>query len=131
MQLNPHQRQEALALIEQIPWGDMDGAIRTIEESLDRALAATAGEFPLWEAEGEERYVDEFTASGEDVDEMSLEWRLAYVGRLVRSLALLYGVSTGDFGEDPPLLLAEPCSPAGLLRALNDLVAPPVTDGDR
>jgi hypothetical protein len=59
-----------------------------------RALDATAAEFPLWEAEGEERYVDEFGVSGEDVAEMTTEWRLAYVGRLVRTLALCYGVST-------------------------------------
>jgi hypothetical protein len=65
----PTQRQEALALIEQIPWGDMDEAIRDVEETLDRALAATAGKFSLWEAEGEDRYADEFSLTGEDVAE--------------------------------------------------------------
>ena len=105
--------------------------IRTMEEALDRALDATAEEFPLWEAEGEDRYVDEFSLSAEDLAEMSLEWRLAYVARLVRSLALCYGVSTAEFGDEPPMLLADRNSPGGLLRALNDLVALPVTNGGR
>jgi hypothetical protein len=129
MQLDRRQRQEALVLIEGIPWGDMDEAIRILEEVLDRVLDATAAEFPLWEAEGEDRYIDECSVSAEDVAEMSAEWRLAYIGRLVRSLALWYGVSTGDFGDDPPLLVADANSPGGLLRALNDVVAMPVTDG--
>jgi hypothetical protein len=78
----------------------MDEAIRDVEETLDRALAATAGKFSLWEAEGEDRYADEFSLTGEDVAEMSLEWRLAYVGRLVRTLALRYGVSTRVFHKN-------------------------------
>ena len=114
MQLDRRHRLEAIDLIDAVPWGDMDGHIRCMEAALARALAATAEEFPLWEAEGEDHYVDEFSLGGEDVAEMSLEWRLAYVGRLVRSLALCYGVSTGDFGDDdPPLLLANPNSPGG------------------
>jgi hypothetical protein len=41
-QLDRSQRQEAIALIESIAWGDMDMNLRTIEEALERAVAATA-----------------------------------------------------------------------------------------
>jgi hypothetical protein len=48
---------------------------------------------------------------------MSPEWKLAYVGRLVLTLTLCYGVGTGDFGDQPPSLLeADAHSPGGLLR---------------
>jgi hypothetical protein len=45
---------------------------------------------------------DEFSVTPEEIETMSPEWKLAYVGRLVRNLALCYGVKTGDFGDQPP-----------------------------
>jgi hypothetical protein len=128
-QLDRAQQREVLARIEEIPWGDMEGHIYAVEEALEKAVAATAPEFPLWEAEGEERYRDEFSVSEDEIAVMSDEWRLAYVSRLVRSLASCYGVGTGDFGNEPPFLLADPHSPGGLLRALNDLIVLPVMAG--
>jgi hypothetical protein len=129
-QLSERQEREAIAAIESCPWGDMEGHIRSVEKALERALEATAEEFPLWEEEGEERYVDEFSVSEEDIAGMSAEWRLAYIARLLRSLALCYGVATAEFGDAPPLLLAEPNSPGGLLRALNDLIMLPVMEDE-
>jgi hypothetical protein len=67
----------------------------------------------------------------EEIETMSPEWKLAYVGRLVRNLALCYGVKTGDFGDQPPLLEANAHLPGGLLRALNDLVMLPTTSDFR
>jgi hypothetical protein len=67
----------------------------------------------------------------EEIETMSPEWKLAYVGRLVRTLALCYGVETGDFGDQPRLLEADAHSPGGLLRALNDLVMLPMTSDFR
>jgi hypothetical protein len=62
----------------------------------------------------------------EEIEAMSPEWKLAYVGRLALTLALCYGVGTGDFGDQPPSLLeADAHSPGGLLRALNDLIMLP------
>ncbi len=114
-QLDRNQERDAIALIEAIPWGDMDLHIRSVERALERAVAATAEEFPLWEAEGEERFIDEFSVAEEDIAAMSAEWRLAYVGRLVRTIALCYGLGTGDFaffGNEPPFLVADPHSPS-------------------
>lgn len=125
-QLDPEQQRAAVALIDAIPWGDMEAHIYAVEEALEKAVAATAPEFPLWEAEGEERYRDEFSVREEEIAAMSNEWRLAYVSRLLRSLAFCYGVGTGDFGNEPRFLLADPHSPGGLLRALNGLIMLPV-----
>ena len=113
-QLDRKQRREAVELLEGVTWGDMDLRIRSVEEALERALEATANEFPLWEQDGEDRYGDEFSVTPADLESMDPEWRLAYVGRLVRSLALCYGVETGDFGPGPPLLEAAANSPGGL-----------------
>ena len=124
--LDGTQRREAVELLEGVTWGDMDVHIRTLEGALERALEATASEFFMWEQDGEDRYGDEFSVTPADLEAMSPEWRLAYVGRLVRSLAMCYGVSTGDFGGGLPLLEADANSPGGLLRALNDLVHMPV-----
>jgi hypothetical protein len=131
MDMDRHQQLEALAILDDQPWGDMDTDIRSIEAALERALQATASEFPLWEDQGEDRYADEFSVTPEEIETMSPEWKLAYVGRLVRNLALCYGVKTGDFGDQPPLLEADAHSPGGLLRALNDLVMLPTTSGFR
>jgi hypothetical protein len=80
-QLDRNQEREAIALIEEIPWADMDLHIRSVERALERAVEATAAEFPLWEAAGEQRFVDEFSVSEEDLTQMSTEWRLAYIAR--------------------------------------------------
>jgi hypothetical protein len=52
---------------------------------------------------------------------MPLEERLSYVARLLRSLALDYGVSA-EFGNGRGGLVGQghTTSPAGLLRGLND-----------
>lgn len=47
------------------------------------------------------------------VEELDADWRLAYVGRLIRSLAICYGLSTED---------ADGRSPGALLRGLNNIV---------
>jgi hypothetical protein len=47
-QFNPAQRDEAIALLEHMTWGDMDGYIRSLENALRRALEATAVDFQRW-----------------------------------------------------------------------------------
>jgi hypothetical protein len=44
--MDRHQQLEALAILDDQPWGDMDMHIRSIEAALERALEATASEFP-------------------------------------------------------------------------------------
>jgi hypothetical protein len=124
-QFNPAQRDEAIALLEHMTWGDMDCYICTLENALQRALKATAVDFQRWEDEVELTMEfegwDEFTVPETRVEEMSLEEKLAYVARLLRSLALSYGVGAG-FGRRGEFLgEAQGISPAALLRGLNDI----------
>jgi hypothetical protein len=67
-------------------------------------------------------FYDEYLLTPSDVHDLSEEWRLAYVARLVKSLALMYG------GCDDPLAgEAAPETPAGILRGLNDISWTPMT----
>jgi hypothetical protein len=127
-QFDPSQQQAALVVIERMVWGDMDDAIRDLEICLRRALEATSADFRTWQdGDFEERFGDEFSLSDAQVEELSSEDRLAYVARLLRSLALHYGVSAefGD-GRDGLVGQAQPNSPAALLRGLD-----PTTAGHR
>jgi hypothetical protein len=75
----------------------MDGYIRGMEEALRLALEATSGDFYRWEEEIgpplEARGYDEFSLPEAFLQAMRTEEKLAYVARLLRSLALQYGVS--------------------------------------
>lgn len=126
-QFDGGQRTEALALLEQMAWGDMDGDIRDLETALRLALEATADDFQRWEdslgPDLEAKGCDEFSVPVDTIEELSSEERLAYVARLLRSLALSYGVSA-EFGGARSGLVGEASkpSPAALLRGLNDIV---------
>jgi hypothetical protein len=122
-ELTAEQRRQAIALIEELPWGDVEAQIRDLEEALWRALEATCGDLLRWEARAEELgFQDEFSLSLEDVAALTPEWRLAYVARLVRSLALAYGVPERELGGSPSTLIEDPDSVAGLVRGINDLI---------
>jgi hypothetical protein len=133
-QFGPGQQARAVALIEVMAWGDMDYAIRDVETALRLAMDATRAEFlrweedlgPLFEAEGWE----EFSVPATQVEELSDRDKLAYVARLLRTLACSYGVDPG-FGYLVPgesllerydrLEHAHASSPAALLNGLNDI----------
>ena len=85
-------RQDLIAYVESLPWGDLGPSIMDIEVGLLRAVEATAEAMPLWD-EMEDHLGDEFHISDVRVQCMTLEQRLAYVARLVLTVALLYGVS--------------------------------------
>ena len=129
-QFSPEQRRRIVALVEAVPWGDMDPNIRDLEEALERALDATAPDFPLWEEHAEEcGYIDEFSVTPEQLREMSPEWRFAYVARLVRTVAISYGVSAPEYSYKPPMLQESPATPASLLRGINDIAFLPTLPG--
>jgi hypothetical protein len=122
MQFGAQQQKEALALLESLTWGDMEMDIRALEDALRRSIEATRSDFLKWEAEAEGvGMTDEFAVPAEVVADLSPEWRLAYVARLLRSLAMAYGVST-DWEGRLPVTEEDKNSPAGLLRGLNDLL---------
>jgi hypothetical protein len=129
------QQEAALIVIEQRAWGDMDNAIRDTETALRLAMDATRAEFLRWEEElgpefEREGIGDEFLVPAERVEEMSDGDKLAYVARLLRTLAISYGVDPGFGylvpGESPlerydRLEGAARSSPGGLLRDLLDV----------
>jgi hypothetical protein len=131
-QFNPIQQAHALALLEQMTWGDMDDQIRGMEEALRLALEATSSDFYRWEEEIgpplEARGYDEFSLPDAVLQAMPTDEKLAYVARLLRSLALQYGVSA-EFGGGRTGLVGEAheVSPAALLRGLNDTLWMPTT----
>jgi hypothetical protein len=98
-QLSDGQRERAVTLIESMAWADLDGSIIDMETALRRAIEATRDDFQRWEQDAEAfGFADEFSLTSETVAELSPEWRLAYVARLLRTVALSYGVST-EFGR--------------------------------
>jgi len=127
-QFDAKQRASAWALIESMAWEDMDGSIRDLEAALRLALEATEDDLRRWEEDIgpalEEPDFDEFSLRAQTIAELSCEDRLAYVARLLQSLALHYGVS--GFGAQQ--LGEADSSPAALLRGLNDILWMPETD---
>jgi hypothetical protein len=130
-QFDDNQSASALALIEALPWGDVDGALRLMEEALRLAMEATRAEFRHWEDElgpslDAEHGWDEFSLPARHVDRMDPNAKLAYLARLLRSLAMAYGVSTDyDATASSHVGLVgpeDPNSPAALLRGLNDIL---------
>jgi hypothetical protein len=145
-QFSPGQQEAALVVIEQAAWGDMDGAICDTETALRLALDATRAEYLGWEEElgpaFEQEGIGEFLVPAARVEEMSDADKLAYVARLLRTLALSYGVDAGFGylvpGESPlerydRLESAYRSSPAGLLHGSSTSAGcpPPRTRGGR
>lgn len=122
MWLNDKQQAHVLALVDGMAWGDLGPAVTTLERELRLMLEATRDWFPLWMSEGEDRFGDEFSLTPAQVTVLSGEWRLAYVARLLVSMALTYGVSTGIWDGKPPVRYAERNSLAELLQGLNSIV---------
>ena len=126
--LTAEQQTRMIGLVVDLPWGDVEGAICGLEEALRLTLEATAEAFSSWDDVATDIGVaDEFSLSHEQVQDLSPEERLAYVARLVRSLALNYGVNAG-FGEGPLVGNESAESPAGILRGLNEISWMPLVD---
>ena len=119
-QLSDDQHRRVSEAIESVLWGDIDGDIRCFENAMRRAVEATRADADRWDAEFEDRYVCEFSVGPSDVEEMDPAVRLAYVGRLVRTLALAWGVSAGYRGREA-VGEASPRSLGHMVRTLNDI----------
>lgn len=125
--VNVEQQGRVLDLVKELPWADVDGAICGLEEALRLALEATDDAFTHWETVANDIGVeDEFSLAPDQVRDLSLEERLAYLARLVRSLALNYGVGAG-FGDGTHVGEEHPYTPAAILRGLNDISWMPCT----
>jgi len=115
---------EMLAVIDAVPWGDLAVSAGDVDQVLRLALEATTQAFLLWETDGagERRYGDEYSLSAADVDSLDDQWRMAYVARLLRSLALCWGVQI-EFGTAPLGSVRDDQTSAGtLVRQLDTIV---------
>jgi len=115
MKLTQSQANEILALTERTPWGDVDGGIQTIDAALKIAMQASEDEFLAWEEAEAEGELDEFDPAL-PISGMPQPLRFALVARLVRSIALSYGVSTEIGGLAPGTLCGDPSHVATPLR---------------
>lgn len=129
-QFDETQREQALALLEELPWGDLEQELYGLEVALALALEATGDAIQQWEdEEGEERFGDEFSLSAERVDSLDDDWRLAYIARLLHTAVQAYGVFPGpkpgrgsDGQVTTPISWSSNGSIARLLRGLNDIL---------
>jgi hypothetical protein len=108
MRLNSVKRQRLIDTVEKAPWGDIAASWETVDLGLRRALDATVRDFRRWEwavhMRGDR---DEFSVDGADVAAMLSEERLAYVARLLRSIALSFGTET-EISEQTPSSTRQP-----------------------
>jgi hypothetical protein len=104
MRLSDGQSKHILERVTQTPWADIAGAVETVETGLGLVIDATRDDFKRWEdGASAEGYDDEFSIDAATVQAMPPEWKLAYVARLARSVALSFGVDTefSASAEDP------------------------------
>jgi hypothetical protein len=84
--------------------------------------------FVLWQVDdaGEQRFGDEFELTPQQIDDPDPQWRLAYVARLIRTLALYWGVAT-EFSSSALGAPDEASScPGSLMRQLTAIAASPL-----
>jgi hypothetical protein len=119
-QFDRQARIEALAAIERNPWGDAAQAVEGVDQGLLLAMEATTTAFLLWQVDdaGEQRFGDEFELTPQQVDDLDPEWRLAYVARLIRTLALYWGVATEFSSSALGTPEEEASCPGSLMRKL-------------
>lgn len=117
-------KEELIAVLQDLPWGDVQGQLSVLDHALRLGLQATGQDFLLWESKAQEELGvdDEFSLKPDDIQMLSEEWILAYVARLLRTVALMYGIRT-EFS--PGLLGARQLDGPGsgaIVRRLNDIV---------
>lgn len=120
MQFDPEALREASELLQRIPWGDMGPRIFDVERSLRLLLDATGAEWLEWDRERAfyPELPDEFSVSAAQVAAMTPAEKLRYVGRLVYSLGLAYGLPAPSTRGDEYHWY----SSGGLLKALDTLL---------
>ena len=101
-QFDEPQRAQVMALLETLPWGDVEREIGGLEVVLALAIEATGDAIQLWEEEGEECFGDEFELSADQVAALDDEWRLAYIARLLHTAAHAYESSHRASCQDAP-----------------------------
>jgi hypothetical protein len=107
--------------VDKTPWGDVAGTLDATDEALRLALLVTRDDFLEWEARFEAAGVDEFMLARQRAP-LSAKDRSALLARLIRDVALNYGMGT-EIGDHLGHISDEPynaSSPARVLLALID-----------
>ena len=121
-QLDLLAREEAVDLLEDLAWGDIPWSIDTIDRAMQLALEATSDDFARWENEDILGCIDEFSLTKQQVRDLSERWRLAYVARLLRTIAHEYGVNTELGNGVLGALHADPKRIGSIMRRLDAIV---------
>jgi hypothetical protein len=123
MDLTRDQQRRVLAIARATPWGDTAASLSLIDEALARAMDASRDEFVFWEEKAHGAgFTDEFSVG--EASSLSVEWRFALVARLLRSIAMAYGVGTGYSGDRIGQVILEADVAATPLRELLAAVTP-------
>jgi hypothetical protein len=126
LQFGEAEQVAALELLEQQLWGDVDGFLYSMEFALRLALDATYDEFQDWEERVGPRLLDAYAAEENDlpaeaIDEFSPEEKLAFIARLIRNIAVGYGVSVDYLPPHVNVGQEDEHTPAAVIRGLNDI----------
>jgi hypothetical protein len=123
MKLDPTQIRALQSLVGQTPFADIANALVGVEIVLGLATEATREAFWLWEEQADAAgYADEFALDSAQIEAMSDEWRLAYIARLLRTVALDVGIGT-EFGGLVGARRNDPGTLAPLLRNLLEIAS--------
>jgi hypothetical protein len=113
---------EVMHLVDHVPWGDVEGHVESIVEVLAPALQGTVDDLERWE--NSPSAADEFSLEAADVLALPPDDKIAYLARVLTTVALHVGISTA-FGESAIGREAHDVqSLTGLLRALTAAVHP-------
>jgi hypothetical protein len=104
-------------------WGDTAASLSLIDEALAFAMDASRDEFVFWEEKAHGAgFADEFSVG--EASSLSVEWRFALVARLLRSIAMAYGVGIDYSGDRIGQVILEADVAATPLRELLAAVTP-------
>jgi hypothetical protein len=105
------------------PWADISNAAMSVEIVLALLLRVTAGDFATWEEAAENAgYENEYDVTDADLSAMPGALRRGYVARLIRNVALDFGVGT-EYGGDVGVRRGDRDSLAFLVRRFCDIAA--------
>ncbi|UJA21494.1 hypothetical protein HJD18_15580 [Thermoleophilia bacterium SCSIO 60948] len=109
------QQRQALELLQEQAWTEVDGDLRVVETALRRALDATTHDLDRWEkSEVLPGWKDEFSLSPEEVARLDPYRRLEYVARLLATIETMYGLKDWPSRKDGGRI-------SDILRGLNDI----------
>jgi hypothetical protein len=118
MRYSRDQEEAMLQVLEGTVWGDIERSLAVVDEALAITMRATRDDFTFWEEHAQAAgYADEFSVDG--IEDLPDRWRFATVARLIRSIALAYGVGT-DLGRDEVGTITQ--APDALATPLRELV---------